>query len=203
MQRRKTRSSEPPRASGPRRYAKFVFIGVYLLGLATVPYAMTLGFTNSPSNVDEAELESSEAGRFQTISWEQLSGFPYDFEIPGMLEQASEEEIERRSQEIIPPRVRALDGQPIALRGYVIPTHLEGDVVRAFILAAKNEAGCCFGAGLSMNQWVAVEVPREHEFRSQPFALATVLGKLEVGEKVKNGYVMSLYRMAAQKIREG
>ena len=195
--------TESMRASGPRNHARLARLGACLLAVAAIPCASTHAVQGGGATAGIAELGRGEDGRFRTVSWDLLSGFPYDFEIPGMLEQASKEEIARRSREIIPARVRALDGQLIALRGYVIPTEMEGDVVRSFILAAKNEVGCCFGAGLSMNQWVAVEVPEGDGFRCDPFVLATVLGKIEVGEEVEDGWVLSLYRMAAQKIRKG
>jgi hypothetical protein len=199
----KTANLESGRPSRGRHASKRALIAAYLVGLAVFPQLMTLGFSSGPALAGEAVLEKGEAGRFQPIAWEALAGFAYDSEIPGMGEAASKEEIARRSKEIVPQRVRALDGKNIALRGYVIPTDMEGNLVRSFILSAKNEIGCCFGDGLAMNQWVAVEVPKGQEFECDPLELATVLGKLEVGEQVEDGYVMSLYRMAAQKIRKG
>jgi len=187
--------------SGWRR-ARIALIGAYLLGLATIPYAMTLGFSDSSATAGEAELRGEDPGGFRTVSWELLGGFPYEFEMPAALQEASADEIARRQQEILPERIRDLDGASVALRGYVIPTHVERGQIRSFVLAAKNQVGCCFGDGLAMNQWVEVEVPADQEFRSEPFALATVLGRLEVGEEIEHGYVLSLYRLAAQKIRE-
>jgi len=194
--------AETRRQFRPGRAVKLALVSAYLGGLATVPHLMTLGFGSGPAVAEPAQLAAEEAGRFQPVSWEQLGGFAYDFGLAGMLADTSEEALARRHREILPQRVRSLDGSWIALRGYVIPTEIRGDLVRSFILAAKNEVGCCFGDGLAMNQWVAVEVPEERQFRCEPFALATVLGTLDVGEEVEDGYVMSLYRMAAQEIRE-
>ncbi len=185
-----------------RRGVKYALIGVYLVALATVPQYATLSFGNKPALEGKPQLQTSEEGRYRPLSWDLLAGFLYEFELPGLLEDASAEEVARRSREI-PERVRALNGQQIALRGYVIPTHMEGNRIRAFILAAKNEIGCCFGEGLAMNQWVAVEVDEDADFWIGFFELATVFGELEVGEEIQDGYVMSLYRMSAQRIRKG
>ena len=186
-----------------RRGVKYALIGAYLVALATVPQYATLSFGNQPALEGKPQLEKAEKSRYTPLSWELLAGFPYDFELPGILEGASEEEIARRNREILPEHVRALNGRRIALRGYVIPTHVEGNRIRSFILAAKNEIGCCFGAGLAMNQWVAVEVAADEAFWIDLFELATVFGELQVGEEIQDGYVMSLYRMNAQRIRKG
>ena len=75
--------------------------------------------------------------------------------------------------------------------------------ITEFILTAKNEIGCCFGSGLSMNQWIHVAVQEGRAFDLEPFGIATVLGLLEVGEEVRGGTVMSLYRMREATVGSG
>ncbi len=197
------RAGAPRERTRKRRGLKYLVIAGYLLALALVPHLVFLGFRDAPVIAGEAELEGQERDAFQSVSWDTLASFPYDFELPGTLEDASPEALAQRNERLIPAQVRALDRLPIAVRGYVIPISIEQGRVTEFILAAKNEIGCCFGDGLSMNQWIHVFVPEGRSFDLQPFGVATVLGRLEVGEVVEQGTVMSLYRMREATVRSG
>lgn len=188
------------RARPKRRIAKVVLIAAYMLGLATVPYWMFLGFRSGSAEAGDVALSAAERSRFETISWDALAGFPYDFTMPGELLDVAPDELASRA-ELIPASVRALTGRDVAIRGFVIPMVMEGGVVRQFILAAKNEIGCCFGDGLAMNQWIVVDVPEGQRFDADPFVPATVLGTIDVGEDIQQGTVMSLYRMKARTVR--
>jgi hypothetical protein len=188
------------RTANGRRRSRPVLVAAYVLGLAAFPGAVSLGQSSAPTLSGEATLEGGEQGRFQPLSWQLLAGFVY--EVPGPFEEASAQAI-ARSRASVPERVRALDGKEVALRGYVIPLDTRRGRVTSFVLAASNQIGCCFGDSLAMNEWVAVDVPKGQEFESEPFEIATVLGKLHVGEEVEDGYVMGLYRMVPQKIRKG
>jgi len=185
-----------------RRAFKYGFIAAYLVGLCTVPFWISLGFQSSPVSAGVADLQDGERGRFEAISWELLSGFSYEFEMAGTLEEASPEALAQRHERLIPDQVRALDGRSVAVRGYVIPVTTTRGRVTRFILAAKNEIGCCFGDGLLMNQWILVEAPGGVDVELRPFMPATALGVLEVGEDVRKGTVMSLYRMRDAALRE-
>ncbi|MEM9174442.1 MAG: hypothetical protein AAGC67_04350 [Myxococcota bacterium] len=197
-------NSEEAASSRPkwRRRMLFLALGAYLVVLAISPQVATLGFKSRPT-ADPAVLRAAERERFQPVSWDVLSGFPYDFETFGTLEDASPASLAERHRSLLPLEVRALDGHPIAVRGYVIPVAFADGRVTEFILAAKNEIGCCFGDGLSMNQWIQVAVPQQSGFDFEPMAIATVTGLLEVGEDVRDGIVFSLYRMRDASVRAG
>ncbi len=185
------------------RWIKYAVIACYLVGLALIPQWVSFGFRSAPALAEEAELEGVEAERFQPISWEDLGGFAYEFDTPGMLADASPEALAERHERLIPAEVRALDRRPVAIRGFVLPISIVNGRVSEFILTAKNEMGCCFGDGLSMNQWIHVAVPEGRSTELKPFGIATVLGVLEVGEEVKRGTVLSLYRMNGAAVRPG
>ncbi|MEM7412809.1 MAG: hypothetical protein AAF430_21430 [Myxococcota bacterium] len=183
-----------------RRGFKYALVATYLGWLVFVPEWAFLGFRSGPV-AEEATLEQSEAERYPPISWETLGGFPYEFEVPGTLDNMTPAALTERHERLIPSHVRALDRRTVALRGYVIPMVIERGRVTEFILAAKNELGCCFGDGLAMNQWVRVAVPEGEKVEFGKPKLATVLGVLEVGEEVLEGTVMSLYRMHDATVR--
>ena len=196
--------TEDPTPNRPRvrRGLKYALIVTYLAALALVPDWAFLGFRATPM-AEDATLEESEAERFRPVSWETLGGFPYEFEVPGALEDASAVALAQRNEQLLPAAVRALDQSSVAVRGYVIPIEIRRGRVTAFILAAKNEIGCCYGDGLAMNQWILVSVPQGEKFPFGEPRLATVMGVLEVGEVVQEGTVMSLYRMNEATVRSG
>ncbi len=195
--------ARPREQTRTRRWLKHLLIVVYMIGLAHVPYWLSVGFPDSQALAEEPELRGAERERFRPVSWDVLGGFPYEFEMPGALEDSSPEALAARNERLIPPEVRALDRLPIAVRGYVIPVTITGGRVTEFILAAKNEIGCCFGSGLSMNQWIHVVAQEGRSFDLEPFEIATVLGLIEVGEEVRKGTVLSLYRMREATVRSG
>lgn len=172
-----------------------------ILALGMFSAVVAFGQSGESAIASAAKLEKGEEGHFEALSWQTLAGF--DYQLPDPLEEASPDEILRRSKALVPQRIRALDGKDVALRGFVIPLDVERGRITSFVLAATNQIGCCFGDSLFMNEWVIVDVPKGQTFECKPFELATVLGKLHVGEDVQDGFVMSLYRMLAQKIRKG
>jgi hypothetical protein len=181
------------------RWLRRARIATCLLVLPILPALLPGALATAGS----ARPAGAEGARFQSIGWDVLGGFVYDPVLPDDLLNPSREQLARRAEQVIPPGVRALDGHAIALRGYVIPMEIRNGRMLSFILAAKNEIGCCFGDGLAMNQWVAVDVPQELTVEADMLEPATVLGELDVGEEIADGYVMSLYRLKAQKIRKG
>ncbi len=195
--------SERKKPTTAARVVKYVVITTYVVGFLSSPQWLPLMFPETPVVTEQAALDGVEAQDFETISWNRLGGFPYEFEMAGFLDDASPEVLAERNERLIPTEVRALDGQPVAVRGYAIPVSISQGRVTDFILAAKNEIGCCFGAGLAMNQWIHVAVPEGQVFDIEPYEIATILGRLEVGEEVKQGTVLSLYRLRDATARRG
>jgi len=187
---------------GSRRGARlrWIVIAVYLIVLATSPRVAFLGL-GAAATAGAASLSEDEASRFRAVSWETLGGFPYEFAPPGSLRAATPAELEKRNEEILPASVRTLDGAAVAIRGFVIPLTIRKGRVSEFVLAAKNDIGCCFGDGLAMNQWIVTSVEPGQEFPMKDFMEATALGRLSVGEEIKEGTVFSLYRLRASRIR--
>lgn len=126
---------------------------------------------------------------YQNISFAQLSDFEY--EVPDPLAGP----VANQPPNIIPASVKALNGRKIAVRGFMLPLDLDQDGVSQFLLNGSFDM-CYFGAPVRMNEWILVTMK---DGKKTPFThLATmVYGTVEVGEEVKNGRVLSLYRMHA------
>ncbi len=135
------------------------------------------------------------------MPWELLSGFVYDLPPGKELAGRTADQLRERTDRIFPEAVRALDGRHVAVRGFFIPAQIRGGKLTRFILAAKNEAGCCFGDGLGISEWIFVDSEEAEDVPRDFYGHVTTLGTLEVGEDVTaGGYVMSLYRMKAHRV---
>jgi hypothetical protein len=81
----------------------------------------------------------------------------------------------------------------------MLPLQLDSSGVSLFILNGSYDM-CYLGAPVAMNEWVLV---RMKDGRTTPFTHLplTVSGTLSVGEEVKRGRVVSLYRMDADEAK--
>ena len=125
---------------------------------------------------------------YQTVSFAQLSD--YEYEVPDPLTNGGV-----AGANVIPAKVKALNGRKVAVRGFMLPLDLDQNGVSQFLLNGSFDM-CYFGAPVKMNEWVLVTMKGG---KKTPFThLATLAyGTLSVGEEMKNGRVMSLYRMQA------
>jgi Uncharacterized protein conserved in bacteria len=92
--------------------------------------------------------------------------------------------------------VKALNGQKVAVTGFMMPTAFDKNAVKSFLLM-KDQAACCFGAVPKDNEFVDVEMNGEKGTRYMPDVPITVVGKLQVGEKF---LVNSVYRIEADNV---
>jgi hypothetical protein len=142
------------------------------------------------------------ADRYLVARWRLLAGWDYEYPEIGALAGLGEEELRRRSEKI-PQPVRDLDGREVAIRGFVVPVDVERGEVRRFLVVSKFDLGCCFGAGMGVNEWILAEAPKGRKLAvPDDFSPATVLGRLAVGEEIEEGTLMSLYRMEAHEVRD-
>jgi hypothetical protein len=137
----------------------------------------------------ESRAQAGEAPKgFQYVGFNILSG--YDWEMPDPLDPGA-----KPPQNVIPPSVKALNGKPVYLKGFMLPLDLDAQGVTKFMLNAALDM-CYFGAPVRLNDWVMVTMTgtKKAKFTHLPTA---VWGVLEVGEEVRNGRTVSIYRLAA------
>lgn len=119
---------------------------------------------------------------YKRLSWDTLGGFEY-----------------REGMEL-PAGVKDLDGKKVAIAGYMI-TLAEVEDIHEFLLVESGWS-CCFGVPPDVNQVLEVRIPEDAqgvEFTTMPVVLA---GTLDVGEQVEDGFVISVYRMTADSVRD-
>lgn len=100
----------------------------------------------------------------------------------------------------IPVNVRAWDERKIAILGYMQPLELdENNRVRSFMLM-RNQAACCYGAPITLADWIEVTAPDGTSFEAMLHKPITVLGTLDVGEKLVDNFVVSVFRMQPDRV---
>lgn len=100
----------------------------------------------------------------------------------------------------IPTNVRAWHNRKIAILGYMQPLDLdEENRVKSFMLM-RNQAACCYGAPITLADWIEVTAPAGTTFEAMLHKPITVLGTLDVGEKLVDNFVVSVFRMQPDQV---
>lgn len=118
---------------------------------------------------------------FETPSWALLGGFEF---VEG---------------EPIPKEVMAFNSKKIGISGYMM-TLEEVEDIHEFLLV-ESMWSCCFGTIPRENQVIVVTIPTKKgiEYTSAPLL---VLGTMDIGEEREDGFVISVHRLKAEKVKE-
>jgi hypothetical protein len=100
----------------------------------------------------------------------------------------------------IPDRIKALDQQKVAVTGYMLPTKMEGGLVKEFLLV-KDPMMCCYGVMPKINEWVVVKMTGAGVKPLMDIPI-TFDGKLKVGEMYENGYLTGVYLLEGDKMAD-
>lgn len=139
------------------------------------------------------------SGDFQPVTFETLSSFKYEEPIPQEGEKPEDVE-KRRDQDQIPAEVKALNGQKAIVQGWMVPMEVNEDgSVKSFVLV-KTQPQCCFGDMQAMNEWVDVVMDEGKSAEFNVDVPVKVYGQLEVGEKMQDGFVLSIYRLQGERL---
>jgi hypothetical protein len=99
----------------------------------------------------------------------------------------------------IPPVIKSLGGKKITIEGYMIPMDFEKGKILRFVLS-RSMIGCCFADSLRINELIKVSTA---DGKPVDYCdIAKVTGTLEVGEEFEDGYLVSLYRLVADQVKE-
>ena len=99
----------------------------------------------------------------------------------------------------VPPSIKALDGEKVAVQGFMMPVKLENGLVKEFFLM-KNQASCCYGIPMQANEMLTVHMTGAAVKCTMDQPL-TVCGKLHVSETHnENGSLNSIYRLDGDKM---
>ncbi len=105
----------------------------------------------------------------------------------------------RYDSSMLTDEIRALDGQRIRIRGYILPTARKRGL-KEFVLVRDNQE-CCFGPGAALFDCILVNmVPAATaEFSVRPVA---VEGEFELSEFIgPDGTPLAIYRLLGEKVK--
>jgi hypothetical protein len=127
------------------------------------------------------------------VSFDQLASFDYGMPEPPTEEESGEVPGE---EERIPASIRSLDGRLVGVKGFMLPTRLEGGLTTEFLLM-RDQSMCCFGVIPQINEWVEVIMDGRgvRPLMDQP---VTVFGRMQVGATYENGVLVGIYRMVGE-----
>lgn len=101
-----------------------------------------------------------------------------------------------------PDRIRALDGEKVALTGYMIASEWEKKYVRSFMLV-RDLMACCFGGDPEADEWIDVMMVGEKGAPYIQYVPATTRGIFRIqGVADEAGYATGAFQMEATDVTE-
>jgi hypothetical protein len=142
-----------------------------------------------------ARVPEVEGGYLQ-LSFDDLSNFKYDtYEV---LDEVNGGRPLTKSDDVIPPHVKAYDGRKVHVEGFIMPLRLKKGLVTEFLLF-RDQAACCFGDKAKMNHYIRVKVTGKG-FEPGSTLTHKVWGTLDVGEIYVQEYLTGIYQMDAERV---
>ncbi|MGA2083198.1 MAG: DUF3299 domain-containing protein [Holophaga sp.] len=128
----------------------------------------------------------------QKISFKELAGW----HIPDALFKAKPGHV----LGFVPRTLRQLDGQEVAVTGFMLPVRIHNRLVTEFLLL-RTQNTCCFGIPPELNEVVEVlkVTPPTKVLMDTPI---TVVGKMHVKERWDGTFLCSIYQMDAERVAE-
>jgi hypothetical protein len=141
---------------------------------------------------------------FAAIGFPALAGFDFEHGDPpaALKDPATKPDasiVDKTQLDRIPKTIVSLDGKKIAIQGFMIPIDFQDGGTNHFILMRSIPA-CLYCQRPEINSWVDVQITggKRVPYVDTPL---TVAGTIDIGpEFAKGGYVVSLYRLAAERV---
>ena len=133
------------------------------------------------------------------VGFDKLSGYAFDLPEDLLLAQTNRlDEARQRTDGQIPEKVKALNQQKVAVKGFMLPLKVEGGLVTEFLIM-RDQSMCCYGAVPKINEWISVKMTGKgiRPMMDQP---VTLFGRLHVGEVRENGYLVGIYTLDGEKM---
>jgi hypothetical protein len=99
---------------------------------------------------------------------------------------------------LLTEKVKKLDGKPIRIRGYILPSFKQSGL-KQFVLVRDNQE-CCFGPGALLHDCIVVEMmePATAEFSVRP---VSVEGVFSIRELKLDGKYLAIYHLDGKEVK--
>jgi hypothetical protein len=101
---------------------------------------------------------------------------------------------------VFPRAIKALGGQEVYIRGFMMPYDEDAQGVLSFMLV-RSVLICCFGQPPRLNEIVMCQMPKGEHAKFYSNIPVRVYGRLLVGEIREFGQVQALYRLQVEKVQ--
>jgi hypothetical protein len=131
---------------------------------------------------------------YRIIDFQLLASYPFDTPNEKLTNDTAIAQVEKQ----IPAAIKALDGQKVMVRGFMVPIKdVQGHATEFLIV--RDQPSCCYSGMTTITEFVSVKVPNPgvESIMDQPI---TVQGKLHVRAVLESGYVLGIYRMDGEKL---
>jgi len=122
------------------------------------------------------------------VDFARLADFKID--VPGFDPEVKPAAALAAVEKQLPESVRALDGQPAQISGFMLPVKMDGMRVKEFLLM-RSQMMCCYGVVPRMNEWVIVRAASTVKFT--PDVPTAFRGKLRVKPMEDQGFLTGVY----------
>lgn len=137
---------------------------------------------------------------YARVGFDQLAAMEYYPEFPDEGEKKTVRKKTDYLETFVPATVLGLNGKSVEIPGYMLPTSIEGDKVREFLLMADTES-CCYGVMPALNAFVFARAKEGvNLFDNVP---VRIRGKLTVEEVWQDGYFSHLYFVEVDELAIG
>lgn len=148
--------------------------------------------TNKTTATPAPQLEDG----YLRLGFDELSNFKYDtYE---MLDEVNGGRPLTKSDDVIPPHIRAYDGRKVLVEGYIMPLRIRKGLVTEFLMF-RDHAACCFGDKAKMNHYMRVKVT-DKGFEPGSTMTHKAWGTISVGEIYVQNYLTGIYQMTADRV---
>jgi hypothetical protein len=140
---------------------------------------------------------------YAPIAFPVLSDFELDIGSPPpgdhRLKRGAERITKMPPSDKVPAAVKALDGKKVALQGFMIPLDFQDGGTNEFIFVRIVPA-CYFCQKPRINDWIEVKTVGGKRVPYNGDDPITIAGTLDVGEVYDGAYLLSFYRMSADRV---
>ena len=143
-----------------------------------------------PTNVADHE-NTSEVDEYTVVGFDKLASFKYQVPDDPLHEPAARALLK---QNRIPQPIKNLNGQRVAVDGFMLPLRVENGKITEFLIL-RDQSMCCYGAVPKINEWISVRMPPGQGVKPLMDVKVKFYGTLKVGPVVENGYLVGIYEM--------
>jgi len=153
---------------------------------------------DSPPDTNAPAAPPQTIRGYLEIGFDKLSGFTagvlYEESVSNGVKFAHAKEMTGE----IPPRIKTLDNQKVAVKGFMLPLKQDRGLATDFILL-RSRMMCCYGMMPNINEWIHVRMDGKG-VRCIMDIPVTVCGKLHVEGYRENRTMLGIYRLDGEKL---